>query len=94
MNHNLLHGFKRVKVELLRHQAELALGVHHILLQVIAKHVDLAGGFIHQRTDNADSGGFSRAVWPQERVKIARLNLQIDSAQRLNPAGVGFFKLF
>ncbi|SVM42961.1 Uncharacterised protein [Klebsiella pneumoniae] len=38
VNDNLLYGFKGVKVELLRHQAELAFGVNHILLQVIAKH--------------------------------------------------------
>ncbi|VFS66936.1 Uncharacterised protein [Raoultella planticola] len=45
VNDDLLDGFKRVEVELLRHQSELTLGIYHVLLQVVAKDVDLAGGF-------------------------------------------------
>ena len=94
VNDDLLHGLERVKVKLLRHQAKLALGVNDVFLQIVAKDIDLTGGFIHQRTDDADSRGFSGPVRPQQGIEIPRLDLQVDSPQRLNPAGVGFFELF
>ena len=46
------------------------------------------------RNDDADRRGFSRPVRAQQGIEIPRFNLQVDSPQCLNPAGVGFFELF
>ncbi|MNR07371.1 hypothetical protein D3C85_1234870 [compost metagenome] len=48
VNDDLLYGFKRVEVELLRHQSQLTLGVHNVFIEVITKYRDAAGRFIHQ----------------------------------------------
>jgi hypothetical protein len=59
-------------------------------LQVVSEHADAAGGFVHQRADDADGGRFPRPVRPQKRVKITGLYFKIYSAQRLNAARIGF----
>ena len=94
VNNNLLYRLKRIEVELLRHQPQLTLGVDHIFLQIVAKHADAAGGFVDQRADDPDGGGFPRPVRPQKRVEISRFDFKIYPAQRLNAPRVGFFELF
>ena len=94
VNNNLLYRLKRVIVELLRHQPQLALGVDHIFLQIVAKHADAARGFIDQWTDDPDGGGFPCPVRPQKRVEISRFDFKIYPAQRLDAPRVGFFELF
>ncbi|SAJ16654.1 Uncharacterised protein [Enterobacter cloacae] len=94
VNNNLLYRLKRIEVELLRHQPQLALGVDHVFLQVVAKHANAARRFIDQRADNPDGGRFSRPVRPQKRVEISRFDFKIYPAQRLDAPRVGFFELF
>ena len=94
MNNNLLYRFKRIEVKFLRHQAELTFGIDHIFLQIVAKYADRTGRFIHQRTDNADGGGLSRTVRPEQRVEVSGFHLQVDSTQCLDAPRIGFFKLF
>ncbi|MNV60964.1 hypothetical protein D3C71_1534530 [compost metagenome] len=88
IDHNLHHGFERVKVELLRYQPELTLGVNDVFVDVVAEHPYAAGGFVNQRTDDADGRGFSGAVRPQQGVEIPRFDIEIDPAQRLDATGV------
>ncbi|STQ58450.1 Uncharacterised protein [Pseudescherichia vulneris] len=72
VDNNLLYRLKRVEVELLRHQAKLTFSVYHVLLQVVAKDAYPPRGFIYQRTDDADSGRFTRTVGSQKRVEVTR----------------------
>ena len=80
VDHDLLHGFKRVKVKLLRYQAKLAFSVNRIFFKIVSEDTHPPGGFIHQRADYSNGGGFSCAIRSQKRIKITRFDLQIYPA--------------
>lgn len=85
VHHDLQHGLERVEVELLRHQAELALGVDDVFIDVVTEHPHAAGGFVHQRADDADGGGFTGTVWPQKGIKSPASTLRSMPRSALTP---------
>ena len=80
VDHDLLHGFKRVKVKLLRYQTKLAFSVNRIFFEIVPENAHPPGGFIHQRADYPNGGGLSCAIRSQKRIEITRFDLQIYAA--------------
>ena len=85
---------KLVEVELLRNNADIRFGSREILIDVDVEHRHLAASLRDQRTDNADSGGFTGTVGAQQGKKITLLNLQADTFQRLKTVVVDFGEIF
>src|SRR5690606_1306704 len=57
-------------------------GAGKIDIDILAKDDDLAGGFAHQRTDDADRGRLAGAIGAEQCKKIALRNFQVDTLQR------------
>jgi hypothetical protein len=54
---------------------------------------DLSGSWFEQTFENLNGGGFPRAIWPQEAEAFSRLNFQIQPANGLNLAFIGFAEI-
>lgn len=65
-----------------------------VFVYIGVEHADPAGGFIDQRTDNADRGGFTGTVGPEQGKKITRADFEIHAAQRLGTIVIGFVQIF
>lgn len=86
---DLHHRLEGVEVEFLGYQAQAGLGGILLPVDVVAKDGDLAGGLVHQGGDDADGGGFARAVGAQQGEEIPGLHVQIDALERLEAIAVG-----
>jgi hypothetical protein len=54
-----------------RHQAETTCGLIELGVDIFAEDKYLAAGFIDQRGDNTDGGGFSRAIGAEQGKEVA-----------------------
>ena len=60
--HDVPHSFKIGEIEFLRNYADLFFGQRQLTINRVPKHFNTARGFLYQRTDDTDGGGFTGPV--------------------------------
>ena len=84
----LLDGQEPVEVRLLRRQPDRLARVGVVLDRVVAEDLDLARGRLREPGRAVDQRRLAGAVGAQQAEELARLDLERDSAQRLDPGRV------
>jgi hypothetical protein len=84
----LLDGQKPVQVELLRRQPDRLARVGVVVDRVVAEDADRAGGRLCEPRGAVDQGRLAGPVRAEEAEELARLDLERNAAQRLDPGRV------
>lgn len=63
-------------------------------VQVPTEHLNLAGGFGDEGTEDTDGGRLARPVGTEQGEKIPLCDLQVDAVQGADPTGIGFSQVF
>ena len=84
----LLDGQEPVEVELLRGQPDRLAGLAVVVDRVVAEDLDRARGRLREPGRAVDQGRLAGAVRAEQAEELARLDLERDAAQRLDPGRV------
>ena len=84
----LLGGQEPVEVDLLRSQADRLARLAVVADRIVAEDLDRPRGGLGQAGRAVDQGRLAGAVWAEQTEELARLDLDRDPAQRLDPGRV------
>ena len=65
----------KVEINFLRYKTKTGFGGFTICVYAVSEYLDFAGGFVDQRTDDADSRRFASAIRSQQGVEITGLDV-------------------
>ena len=64
-NYNIEYFFKLIEIKLLRYNTNTLLGLGKMRINIMSKDTHVTGCFRDQRANNANSGRFTRTIWPE-----------------------------
>jgi len=94
IQHNVVHALPQIQVDFLRHEADARLGRLQLGSDIVAEDLDFTAGLVNQGADNANRRRFTGAIRAKKRIKVAGLNGEVDSLERLVAIGIGLGQVF